>query len=201
MDELIESLKKNNILKTPRIIKAFRNTDRIHFVKKENRKYAYSDRPLSIGRGQTISQPLTVAFMLEELQPEKGNEVLDIGSGSGWTTALLSRLVGEEGSVIGLEIKHKLVEFGQENLNKLDIENAKIEQARENVLGIPDKKFDKILVSAAAKREPEELLDQLKEGGTLVIPIGGSIYKIDKTPNGETVREEYPGFAFVPLIH
>lgn len=93
-EQLIEHLKEDGPLETPRIINAFRAVDRADFVKKESKRNAYIDRPLPIGEGQTISQPYTVAFMLEKLQPEFGDKILDIGSGSGWTTALLAYCAG-----------------------------------------------------------------------------------------------------------
>lgn len=201
MNELVDSLIEKGVLKTDRIIEAFRKTDRINFVQHSDKKYAYQDRPLRIGEDQTISQPLTVAFMLEQLQPQKGNSILDIGSGSGWTTALLSNIVGKKGEVTGLEIKSGLVKVGQSNLKKLNIKNAQIKKANKNELGMGGEKFDKILVSAAAKNKPKELYKQLKKPGTLVIPINNSIFRITKDKNGKINRQEFFGFSFVPLIH
>ena len=173
--------------------------DRADFVRPIDLPNAYKDMALSIGHGQTISQPFTVAFMLEKLHPVEGDNVLDIGSGSGWTTALLAQIVGDDGQVTGLEIVPELVEFGRKNLQKYNFRNASIKQAENGVLGIPGEKFDRILVSAAATTLPEELTQQLKPGGTLVVPVRNSIFKITKSPNGGISLEEFPGFVFVPL--
>jgi len=116
--ELIKHLIARNVLKTKAIIDAFQAVDRIDFVPLKYLDEAYGDYPLPIGYGQTISQPFTVAFMLELLQPQKGDKILDVGSGSGWTTALLAHIVQEEGSVRGIELIPELVAFGKKNLNK-----------------------------------------------------------------------------------
>lgn len=171
----------------------------MHFVREGDKDLAYLDKPLLIGEEQTISQPLTVAFMLELLQPNKGDKVLDIGSGSGWTTALLANIVGKKGYVVGLEIIPSLVKFGRKNLNKLDIKNAEIRKADEKSLGILGKSFDKILVSAAAENIPTDLYDQLNKNGALVIPVKNSIFKITKDNHDNISKKEYHGFMFVPL--
>jgi protein-L-isoaspartate(D-aspartate) O-methyltransferase len=101
--ELIDSMIYSGVLKTPKIIKAFEKIDRRYFVPKQFLDNIYVDAPLPIGKNQTISQPTTVAFMLELLDAQEGDDILDIGSGSGWTTALLSEIVGESGSVRGLK--------------------------------------------------------------------------------------------------
>ena len=201
MEALIEHMKAYGALKTPLIEEAFRRVDRKYFIPKELSEHTYEDRPLPIGRDQTISQPSTVAFMLELLQPKKGDEILDIGSGSGWTTALLCSIVGDEGNVLGLERIDELVDFGRENLLKLGFKNRCEIKKADKTLGVKGKKFDKILVSAAAEDIPKELFDQLKDNGILVIPIKDSIYRFTKMPNGEIKGEKYYGFRFVPLIY
>lgn len=200
MDENLRYLVDNNTLKTPEIIDAFLNVDRKDFIPFELRDEAYGDYPLPIGLGQTISQPTTVAFMLELLEPKKGDKILDVGSGSGWTTALLSRIAGSTGQVWGVEIIPTLVTMGQNNLRKYRFKNASIVQASQK-LGLPEKApFNKILVSASASTLPRGFIDQLKIGGRLVIPVGHTIFKVTKKSETETIRQRFHGFAFVPLV-
>lgn len=201
MDRLVDDMISSNMLKSPLIIDAFRTIDRKYFVPEEYEDAAYADMPLPIGDYQTISQPSTVAFMLERLDPKHGNKVLDIGSGSGWTTALLCYMVGDKGSVIGLERVESLVEQGSNNLSKFRfVTDCRIERAGDK-LGLPGEQFDRILVSAAADEIPEALFAQLKIGGILVIPIRESIFKFTKVSETDVKKEEFYGFVFVPLIY
>jgi len=215
---LLKHLKKNSrVLNSGLLEQAFHDVDRKDFVGADYECEAYEDYPLPIGHGQTISQPTTVAFMLELLDPKEGDKVLDVGSGSGWTTALLGRIVGEKGKVVGVERIPKLIALGRENLKKSYskiIESSKIKgmktppvapveirQARKGVIGLPEEgPFDRILVSAAADKLPSDLLDELRAGGTLVIPIGHSIWQVKKLVVGGLETKKYPGFAFVPLV-
>jgi protein-L-isoaspartate(D-aspartate) O-methyltransferase len=198
--QLINSLIEKGVLKSERIIKAFQDIDRIDFVIDECKDLAYFDIALPIGFKQTISQPYTVAFMLELLDVKEGQEVLDIGTGSGWTTALLSKIVGQEGFVEGKEVIEDLVRVGRSNLAKYKIKNARITSAQKGVLGIPGKKFDRILISASANKFSKELLKQIKTGGVIVLPIKESIVKISKKDKESITKEEYYGFSFVPLV-
>jgi len=118
MESLVNNLISQGYLKTPHVIRAFRKIDRADFVLPEFSNSAAANVPLPIGHGQTISQPLTVAFMLELLQPEAGDKILDVGSGSGWTTALLAEIVGKRGQVFSMEIVPELCKFGKENTKK-----------------------------------------------------------------------------------
>jgi len=199
-EELIRHLIDSGVLRSPPLINAFKRCDRILFIPQELHPYAYSDRPLPIGVAQTISQPYTVAVMLELLHPTLGNRVLDIGSGSGWTTALLATAVGKSGFVEGVEIIPSLAEYGNTNLRKIPIDNASITLADPSALGREGNLYDRILVSASAPEMPKKLFDQLKEGGILVIPIQNSIWHITKHEDGTLDAYELPGFQFVPLI-
>jgi protein-L-isoaspartate(D-aspartate) O-methyltransferase len=127
--ELVAHLKRRGVLQTPALTAAFEAVDRIHFVRPNTHGEAYGDHPLSIGQGQTISQPYTVAFMLEKLQPQTGQRILDVGCGSGWTTALLAHIAGPTGTVQGMEIVADLISFGRENLAKFDFPQARIDPA------------------------------------------------------------------------
>jgi protein-L-isoaspartate(D-aspartate) O-methyltransferase len=200
MHELIDTMTFSGVLHTPHIIDAFREVDRKYFVPKMILEDVYADIPLPIGKNQTISQPSTVAFMLEHLGPKEGDDILDIGSGSGWTISLLCFVVGEKGSVIGLERVDELVEVGKKNLSKFHFgSHCRIQKAGEK-LGLPGKQFDKILVSASAEEIPHKLFDQLRLGGILVIPVKNSIFKFEKISDTKIKSEEFEGFVFVPLI-
>lgn len=201
MKQLIENLIRKGILKTPKIIDAFCKVDRIDFVLEESRYEAYSDRPLSIGFGQTISQPLTVAFMLELLQPQAGEKILDIGSGSAWQSCLLADIVGRNGKVFAIERIVEIYEFGKENSKKYNFKNLKFIFGDGSRGYEKEAPYDKIIVAAAAfKKIPIELKKQLVNTGRLVIPVNNSIWLIIKKKNNKYTTKEFPGFAFVPLI-
>ena len=178
-NDLIQHLINCGAMYSNNIIEAFKNIDRVDFVVDQSVSDIYEDYPLHIGYNQTISQPRTVAMMMEMLEPKEGQKILDIGSGSGWTTALLSFIVGDSGSVLGMERITELVRFGNSNLEKYKFKNTTIIQAGDE-LGMVGKKFDRILVSASARELPIELTEQLNIGGKLVIPVGNAIYEIKK---------------------
>ena len=199
--QLIQNLVKKGVLKTPAIIEAFKKIDRVGFLLPQYRAVSYSDQPFPIGHGQTNSQPTTVAFMLELLQPQPGDKILDVGSGSGWTTTLLAHIVGEQGRVVGVEIVPELVAFGKRNLSKYDMSWADISPATPGIIGWPQEApYDKILVSAAPTQVPPGLLEQLEIGGRLVIPVINSIFKIDRVSEDNFDQKEFYGFNFVPLV-
>ena len=195
-DSLVQSLLLSGVLKSPSLIYAFKSIDRIDFVPQELRSMAYDDRPLPIGSSQTISQPYTVAFMLELLQPGSDDRIMDLGSGSGWTTALLASVCEH---VDAVERQVNLLEFSKKNLSKYFFKNIDLHRAQKS-LGLKGKSFDKILVSCAADEIPQSLVEQLTPEGVMVIPIQHSIMKVTKTTRGTLKTEEYPGFVFVPLI-
>jgi len=200
MQDLVDYMVLRGVLHTSRIINAFWDIDRKYFVPEQFSEHIYIDAPLPIGKNQTISQPSTVAFMLEQLAPKEGENVLDIGSGSGWTTSLLCHIVGQNGSVRGLERVDELVEQGKKNLAQFNFgDHCSIEKAGAQ-LGIPNQKFDRILVSASAEEIPTALFDQLKIGGVLVVPVQNSVFRFEKISDDNIKRDEYKGFAFVPLI-
>lgn len=207
MKNLVKHLKKLGVLKTARLEAAFLANDRKNFVPESESAMAYQDTALPIGAGQTISQPYTVAFMMELLQPLPGQKILDVGFGSGWTTAILARAAGQSGKVFGFEIMPELFEFGQSNLQNTRYKNISL-YSKSAKDGLPEHApFDRILVSAAASEVPKELIRELAVGGRMVIPIGpaawwqGQSLKVVKKVSAEKIEtEDYPGFAFVPFV-
>lgn len=217
---LIDNLIQEGWLKSPRIIDAFRRIKRKDFIPEQMQTLAELNEALPIGFGQTISQPLVVAFMLEQLQPEPGDKILDIGAGSGWTSALLGEIVGEKGKVFAIEIIPELKKFGEQNVAKYNfIEKGIVEcicadgsKGYPNIAVRPEgvrsssaevlvEGFDKILVSASAETASKSWKEQLKIGGRIVAPVGSSIWLFIKKSEEEFEEYEYPGFAFVPLIN
>ncbi len=211
-DKLIEYLIENQYLRNPKIIEAFRKIDRQDFVPADLKPLAYVNEPLSIGQGQTISQPLTVAFMLDLLDPQVGEKILDIGSGSGWQTALLAYIVSKvsghklsigSGQVIAIEKVLPLKAMTEENVEKYGF----IKKGIVKVIWDDGSKgyekespYDKIIAAAAADKIPEAWKKQLKVSGRLVTPVGHSIIVLDKISETEFKEKEHFGFSFVPLV-
>src|SRR3989344_2449276 len=203
MEKLVAELTRLGVLKTHAIIEAFKTIDGVDFVLPEYKKEAYTDIPLPIGGGQTISQPYTVAFMLELLNPERGNKIVDVGAGSGWTTALLAHIVGEKGKVFGVERIHSLKNFGEKNILKYNFLKKGVVQflninAEE---GLPaEAPFDRILSGASAKEIPLAWKNELRVGGRTGMPIRESIRLFVKEPKGKFSEQKFPGFVFVPFV-
>ena len=198
--ELVRGLIEEGYLKTERIIEAFLGVDRKDFVLEQYEDEAYLDIPLPIGYGQTISQPATVAFMLELLQPEEGDKIMDIGAGSCWQTAILASVVGKKGSVCAVERISELYEFGRSNLAKYSFKNISFLRADATKRLSGRAPFDKIIAAAAGDMMPPAWLEQLKISGRIVAPIKSSIWLYTKKSEIEFEKLEYPGFVFVPLI-
>lgn len=182
------------------IDEAFAAIRRQHFLPTNVSSLAERDQPLPIGFNQTNSQPSTVRAMLTWLQPNKGQRILDVGSGSGWTTALLGHIVGSNGHVFAVERIPELLKIGQSNCRKVGITNATFFEANETY-GLPaHAPYDGILVSASAPSIPPELIEQLHVGGKLVIPVASQILELQKTGLQKTKVKKHSGFSFVPLL-
>lgn len=182
-----------------RIAEAFAAVPRRLFLPRAARWRAALDAPILIGHGQTNSQPRTVEAMLRLLDVRPGDRVLDVGSGSGWTTALLAHLTGPTGEVVGVEIEPDLVEFGSANLARARRPWASITLADPGVLGRPAlAPYDRILVSAMARDLPRQLLDQLGDDGRMVAPVAGEMTLVRR--RSEDVEVTTHGeYRFVPL--
>ncbi len=202
-EDLIATLVEDGYLKTPAIIDAFKKTDRARFVPEADALHAYENRPIALPEGQTISQPLTVAFMLELLQVKKGEKILDVGAGSGWQTALLAELVGETGRVIAVERLEELWKFAATNLTRAGaFEHGVVKLVHGDASQgyAPEAPYDKIIAAAAAPEIPEEWKAQVKVGGRIIAPIGEAITVLDKMGAEEFEAREFHGFRFVPLV-
>ena len=183
-----------------RLRAAFTRVHRADFLPGRVAGFAGEDAAVPIGHGQTNSQPSTVRAMLDLLEVAPGHRVLDVGCGSGWTTALLGDLVGPEGEVVGVEIVPDLVATGRENLGAYAMPWTRIEQAQDDVLGVPDAApYDRVLVSAEATQVPDQLVDQLAEGGVLVVPVRGRMTVVHRRGGDPEVRHA-GWYSFVPLI-
>ncbi|PIU08847.1 MAG: protein-L-isoaspartate O-methyltransferase [Candidatus Moranbacteria bacterium CG_4_8_14_3_um_filter_34_16] len=206
MNSLINDLIKKGFLKDEKIIEAFSDIDRAEFLPENFYKESLSDVALPIGYGQAISQPSVVALMLSLLDAREGQKVLDIGSGSGWTVALLCHIVGRNGYVGAIERIEKLLEWGKKNVDKYGyVKDGKEGQAEfflaDGSKGLSKRApFDRILVSAFSDFIPPVLKEQLKIGGKMVIPIKNNLWFLEKKDSDKFEQKIYPGFSFVPLI-
>ncbi len=198
--ELIQHLINKGILKSQKNINALRRIDRKDFVIDSEKENAYTDYPLPIHCGQTITKPSQMAFILEFLDIQIGEKVLEVGSGSGWGTALLAELVGKTGQIWAVEIIQRLVEFGIENLRKYNFTQINLTKAGLEY-GLPEHApYDKIIVSASGNKIKQAFLQQLKIGGRMTIPIKDKLVLLTKKSEDEYKTEIFRGFVFVPLI-
>jgi len=196
--QLIQGLKGKEFSKP--ILDAISKVPRERFMLPKLEKWAYEDRPLPIGQGQTISQPYTIALMLKMLKLRKGQKALEIGSGCGYVLALINEIT--KSKVYGVERIKQLWEKSKDNLKNYNVEILN----GNGYKGFPKfAPYDKILISCAVKQIPEAVLNQLKDRGILVAPMDiGKDYEImvscQKTKNKLIVKEQLDGFRFVPFI-
>ena len=194
---LLAKLKKDGF--ASEIVSAFREVDRRKFVLPDSQPFAYDDVAMPIGHGQTISQPYTIAYMLDLLEVKKGQKILEVGSGSGYALGLLNELTAG-GELFGVEIVPELLI--RSRINLAGLKNISILPASNRLGLLSEAPFSRILVSAAAKEIPEELLDQLGDKGIIVCPVKDSIVKICKSNINPGYKiERHEGFRFVPLVY
>ncbi len=217
MDKLVEAKERlikyyirSGILKSEEVIKAFKKVPREVFVLPEYINQAYSDVPLPIGYGQTISAPHMVCMYAEYLRLKPGLKVLEIGAGSGYNAAVMAEMVSPShlprekwGHVYSLEIVPELCEFARVNLRRAGYDDRVTVICRDGGLGFPEKApFDRIAITAAAPNIPPPLIEQLSDKGVLLIPLGSSFFQrlvLVKKVKREIVRDELSSVAFVPL--
>lgn len=184
-----------------RVMDVFREVPRHEFVPEELRASAYDNGALPIGEGQTISQPYIVALMTDLLEPEQDDVILEVGTGSGYQAAILSRLVRQ---VYSMEIIEALATAARKRLQRLGYANVEVRSADGYHGWIEHAPYDGILVTAAAPSIPEPLIEQLKPGGRLVIPVGlpydyQELMLVEKKPDQQVETRSILGVAFVPL--
>lgn len=184
------------------ILQAFRDVPRDAFVAPHLARLAYDDHPLPIEAGQTISQPYIVALMIEAAGIGRGDKVLEVGAGSGYAAAVISRIAGQ---VIGIERQQELAEVARERLQRLRYENVRILEGDGTRGCAQESPFDAILAAASGSHVPKPLVEQLADGGRLVMPVGDPAYvqelvKVTKRTDGTLSREHLGGVRFVPLI-
>jgi protein-L-isoaspartate(D-aspartate) O-methyltransferase len=186
-----------------RVDAALTAVPRERFLPPGQRRHRRRDAPLPIGHGQTNSQPTTVRQMLELLDVQPGDRVLDVGSGSGWTTVLLAWLTGAQGSVVGVERVPDLVAFGSANVRAAGMPWAHVREAVPGRFGAPSQApFERILVSAQAPELPLDLVSQLAPGGVLVVPVAGRMLRVTASTDdtGGPAVEKHGWYRFVPLV-
>tara|TARA_Y100000310_G_scaffold304248_1_gene343201 strand:- start:57 stop:662 length:606 start_codon:yes stop_codon:yes gene_type:complete len=194
--QLIQNLKSKKF--PPNVVEAFEKVRREDFLPDNFKIYAYEDVALPLEDGSTISQPYTVAFMLQLLEPKQGQRILEIGSGSGYALSLISEII-KAGKIYGVELNKNLAIKSQKLLSKdsnICIFN------RSGFQGLLQyAPYDRILFSASCTdmRIPYNILDQLKPEGIMVVPVQSSIFQIKKSSDSKISKQEFPGFAFVPL--
>jgi protein-L-isoaspartate(D-aspartate) O-methyltransferase len=203
---LVEHLVSYGYIQTEIVKNAMQVVPREEFLPDEQKPYAYLDRPLPIGEGQTISAPHMVAIICEKLSLEQGMTVLEIGAGFGYNAAVVAEIVGDKGHVYSIERIESLVKIARDNLKRTTYDKRVTVIAGDGSLGLPEyAPFNRIYVTAAAPQIPEPLKDQLVVGGILVVPVGErdsyqELILIEKIDEDEFKTINLGGVAFVPLI-
>lgn len=199
---LVEKLKREGRIISEEVEKSFLGTPRELFLPDILKNYVYADTPLEIGSGQTISAPHMVAIMCEELDIKKGQKILEIGTGSGYHAAIVSKIVGLKGHVYTIERFNSLFDFAKENLKKADIKNVTVEEGDGSEGLKKYAPYDRIYVTCAAPNIPPPLIEQLKQDGKLLIPVGYIVCTLQliEKKHGKLITKNRGGCAFVPLV-
>ncbi|MEM4367254.1 MAG: protein-L-isoaspartate O-methyltransferase [Candidatus Anstonellales archaeon] len=198
-EEMVEALAGAGYIKSKRVKEAFLKTDRKKFIPQDCGEFCYANMPYQTLRGQTISAPSIAAEMVEMLEVERGNRVLEVGSGSGYLLCILSYL-SEPGLCIGIERINELVEFGRKRLKEEGRANAKVEEGDGSEGWPAEAPYDKIIFSGAMPsiESLETAKEQLKEKGIIVAPVGAGVQRLVRWKNG--AWEEIEDVIFVPII-
>ncbi|MBW2980903.1 protein-L-isoaspartate(D-aspartate) O-methyltransferase [Candidatus Woesearchaeota archaeon] len=201
-ESLIAYWQKSGLIKDKRLLESFRDVPREKFIPEGFLGEAYGDYPLPIGDGQTISQPTTVMIMTQALELKQGDKVLEVGAGSGYQAAIIAKMVGKKGKVITTEIVPSLVKFAKDNLKKIGIKNVKIVGWDGSQGYEKEAPYNKIIVTAACPSIPKPLIEQLKDNGIIIAPVGATfgqrmIKGIKR--KGALEKKSLGSFMFVPL--
>jgi len=200
--ELVKRLCWEGRIRTFEVEKAFLEVPREVFIPENLSEYAYVDTPLEIGNGQTISAPHMIAIMCEGLYLKKGQKILEIGAGSGYHAAIVSKIIGNKGHIYTIERHKSLADNAKESLKKANIKNVTVEVG-DGSCGLSEfKPYDRIYVTCAAPDVPPPLIDQLKDGGKLMLPVGDRIcdLKLIEKKDKKINIKSLGGCAFVPLV-
>jgi protein-L-isoaspartate(D-aspartate) O-methyltransferase len=201
-EAMVERQIESRGIRDPKILEAFRSVPREQFLSEEYTELAYGDHPLPIPAGQTISQPYIVAMMIDAAEIKAGDKVLEVGAGSGYAAAVMSRIAGQ---VIAIERQPDLAELASERIERLGYDNVRIVEG-DGTRGLAEEApFDAILAAASGSHVPDTLVEQLADGGRIVMPVGDpgwiqKLVKVTKGPKGKLIREDLGGVRFVPLI-
>ena len=200
-DEMVRRQLERRDITDPRVLEAMRQVPRHLFVSKELRPFAYDDRPLAIGHGQTISQPYIVALMTQLAEPRATERALDVGTGCGYQAAVLARIMRE---VFTVELVPELAEEAEQRLRELGIHNLTVHLGDAYDGWTEQAPFDVILVACAPPEPPATLIEQLAPGGRLIVPVGRlgvqELLRIEKRADGSTRESRQGGVAFVPML-
>lgn len=201
-ERLVNNLIREGYIKSDEVKKAFLKVPREVFVPDHLKMRAYIDTPLEIGKGQTISAPHMVAIMCEELDVKKGQKILEIGAGFGYHAAIVSHLTGEKGHIYTIERFEKLAKRAQENLRKTGITNVTVAVGDGSEGFEKNKPYDRIYVTCAAPGVPQPLINQLKDSGKILIPVGKMFceLKLIEKKGEDILSKDLGGCVFVPLV-